>query len=85
MRTNKASGSDGIPAEVLKDVARSHLLLLLNIFNSCSVAVVFPSRRKKAKVVFIPKGLRRPDLPDLAQTSLSVVYGTEAIQKDVET
>lgn len=37
MRENKAPGPDGIPAEVLKVVVGSYLLLLLNMFNICIV------------------------------------------------
>lgn len=56
MWNNKAPKLDGIPAEVLKVVAKSHPNLLLCMFNACLVARVFPSRWKKSRLVLVGKG-----------------------------
>ena len=56
LQTEKAPGPDGIPAEVLKAVARTHPQLLLCMFNICLRAGVFCSRWKRARLVLISKG-----------------------------
>lgn len=63
MRNNRAPGPDGVPAEVLKAVVGSHPPLLLDMFNSCLVAGVFPSRWKRSRLVLLSKGKGDPDTP----------------------
>lgn len=58
MLTNKYSGSDGIPADILKVVAEGHPLSLLNMFNTSLVARVFQLRWKKARRALIPRWVR---------------------------
>lgn len=64
MWNNEAPGPDGIPAEVLNIMSRSHLLLLLNMFNMCLVAEVFLSCWKKVRLALIVKGKDNPDFLD---------------------
>ena len=63
LKNKKAPGPDGLPAEVLKAVARSHPDLLLNMYNSCLRAGVFYSRWKEARLVLISKGKGPADAP----------------------
>lgn len=56
MRNKKAPGPDGLPAEVLKAVAQSHPKLLLDMYNMCLSAGVFPATWKRARLVLISKG-----------------------------
>ena len=63
LKNKKAPGPDGLPAEVLKAVARSHPDLLLNMYNSCLRAGVFYSRWKEARLVLIGKSKGPADAP----------------------
>ena len=56
MKSKKAPVPDGLPAEVLKAVARSHPELLLRMYKSCLKTGVFYSRWKEARLVLIGKG-----------------------------
>ena len=48
LNNRKAPGPDGLPAEVLKAVARSHPELLLNKYNSCLRAgAITPTGRRR--------------------------------------
>lgn len=47
MKSGKASGPDGIPPEVIKAVVKSHGALLLNMYNACLTAGIFPSGGKQ--------------------------------------
>lgn len=63
MRNKKAPGPDGLPAEILKAVAGSHPELLLEMYNSCLTAGVFPARWKRARLALISKGKGPADAP----------------------
>ena len=56
LMNKKVPCPDGLPAEVLKAVARSHPELLLRMYKSCLRAGVFYSRWKKAMRVLMGKG-----------------------------
>lgn len=56
MQNNKAPGSDGLPAELLKAVTKSHSHLLLNVYNSCLEEGMFPDIWKVARLVLLNKG-----------------------------
>ncbi|XP_035737492.1 uncharacterized protein LOC118448395 [Vespa mandarinia] len=56
MRSKKAPGPDGLPAEIIKVVAQSHPELLLNMYNTCLSGCIFPAPWKKARLVLISKG-----------------------------
>ena len=63
LKNKKASGPDGLPAEVLKAVAKSHPEFLLNMYNSCLRAGVFYFRWKEVRLVLISKGKGPADAP----------------------
>lgn len=63
MKAGKAPGPDGIPAEAIRLAAKTSPDLLLNMYNSCLRARVFPSQWKKARLVLIPKGKGDPNSP----------------------
>lgn len=63
MRNRKAPGPDGIPAEVLKVVARRHPELLLDVYNQCLMEGVFCKRWKEALLALISKGKGPADSP----------------------
>lgn len=63
LRNGKAPGPDGIPAEVLKVVARDCPELLLRMFNASLRAGVFSSRWKTARLVLVSKGKGPADAP----------------------
>ena len=63
LKNKKAPGPEGLPAKVLKAVARSHPDLLLNMYNSCLRAGVFYSRWKEARLVLKGKGKGPADAP----------------------
>lgn len=63
LRNKKAPGPDGIPSEVLKHVIQHRPSLLLNAYNSCLTAGVFPSRWKTARLVLLSKGKGYSGLP----------------------
>lgn len=63
LKNRKAPGPDGIPAEVLKEIAGTHPELLLNMYNSCLREGIFPERWKVQKLVLISKGKGDPLAP----------------------
>lgn len=63
MQANKAPGPDGIPAEALKITTQTCPHSLLNMYNSCLKAGIFPSRWKIARLVLINKGKGDPSSP----------------------
>lgn len=56
LQNKKAPGPDGIPAEVIKEIANKRPEMLLNMYNSCLREGVFPEIWKKQKLVLISKG-----------------------------
>lgn len=54
-KNKKAPGPDGIPSEALKIVAQENPHLLLEMYNTCLRAGVFPSPWKTARLVLISK------------------------------
>ena len=63
MKNGKAPGPDGLPAELLKAIARTQPSLLLDMFNSCLRSGIFPARWKTARLVLISKGKGKADSP----------------------
>lgn len=59
----KAPGPDGIPAEVIKLIAKEFPYLLLNMYNLCLRAGVFGSRWKLQRLVLLDKGKGPPISP----------------------
>lgn len=59
----KAPGPDGIPVEIYKIIVAEHPLILLNMYNTCLLAGVFPKRWKVQKLVLIDKGKGPPITP----------------------
>lgn len=56
MKNKKAPGPDGIPAEVLKIVARKNPRVLTEVLNNCINQRKFPTPWKKARLVLTRKG-----------------------------
>lgn len=63
MQNKKAPGPDGIPAEVLKVIARTCPELLLNMYNICLEDGFFHKTWKTQRLVLISKGKVDPDSP----------------------
>lgn len=56
LKTKKAPGPDGIPAEVLKEIAVQRPGMLLTMFNKCLEEGIFPTVWKRQHLVLISKG-----------------------------
>ncbi|KAJ8977407.1 hypothetical protein NQ317_003188 [Molorchus minor] len=63
LQGGKAPGPDGVPAEALKAIVRSHPDMLLHLYNSCLTEGVFPRIWKVQRLVLINKGKGDPDSP----------------------
>lgn len=63
LKSGRAPGPDGVPAEVMKIVASAQPHLLLNMYNACLKAGTFASPWKVARLVLINKGKGSPDSP----------------------
>lgn len=63
LRNNKSPGPDGIPAEVMKEIAVRRPEILLNMYNSCLRNGIFPEIWKKQQLVLISKGKGEPESP----------------------
>ena len=63
MRNKRAPGPDRLPAQLLKAICVSHPCILLDMYNSCLKAGIFPARWKTARLVFISKGKGPADSP----------------------
>lgn len=55
LKSGRAPGPSGTPAEVLQVIARTHPGVLLNMFNACLSEGVFSKRWKKARLTLIDK------------------------------
>lgn len=56
LKSNKAPGPDGIPAEVIKEIATQRPGMLLSMFNKCLEEGIFPTIWKRQYLVLINKG-----------------------------
>jgi hypothetical protein len=56
LAVGKAPGPDGVPAEVLRIVAKRRPGILLNLYNTCLVEGVFSKDWKTARLILIDKG-----------------------------
>lgn len=63
LKNKKAPGPDGIPSEVLKEIAETRPGILLKMYNRCLTEGVFPECWKKQKLVLISKGKGDPEAP----------------------
>ncbi|XP_043272051.1 uncharacterized protein [Venturia canescens] len=63
MKTGKTPGPDGVPAEILRLVARLRPEILLDLYNTCLTTGTFSGRWKEARLVLIPKGRGDPNTP----------------------
>ncbi|XP_043267691.1 uncharacterized protein [Venturia canescens] len=63
MKSGKAPGPDGVPAEILRLVARLRPEILLDLYNTCLTTGTFSGRWKEARLVLIPKGRGDPNTP----------------------
>ena len=63
MRNKRAPRPDRLPAELLKAICGSHPRILLDMYNSCLKAGIFPARWKTARLVLISKGKGPADNP----------------------
>lgn len=63
LQSKKAPGPDGIPAEVMKELATNRPQMLLNMYNKCLKEGTFPTAWKEQRLVLISKGKGDPELP----------------------
>lgn len=63
LQSRKAPGPDGIPSEVIRLIAENRPEFLLEMFNRCLMAGVFPEVWKRQKLVLISKGKGDPISP----------------------
>ena len=56
LKNRKAPGSNGIPVEALKVVARAHPQVLLRMYNACLRTGELPRKWKTQRLVLISKG-----------------------------
>lgn len=63
LQNKKAPGPDGIPVEVMKEIANNRPGLLLNMYNTCLTEGSFPKAWKEQKLVLISKGKGDPNSP----------------------
>lgn len=63
LKPRKTPGPDGVPSEVIKEIAHKRPELLLNMFNRCLTEGQFPKIWKVQQLVLISKGKGDPDLP----------------------
>lgn len=64
LKNNKAPGPDGIPAEVLKEIASKRPEVLLKMYNKCLEEGRFPKAWKVQQLVLISKGKTDNMAPD---------------------
>lgn len=55
LKNNRSPGLDGIPAEVVKEVAKAQPEIVLKVINDALLSEEFPKEWKVAKLVLIPK------------------------------
>ena len=70
MRKKRDSGPDGLLAELLKAICVSHPRILLDMYNSCLKAGIFPARWKTARLVLIS---RQPHLYCVLRKTFAVL------------
>lgn len=58
--SGKACGPDGIPNEILANIARLKPNILLHVFNNCLRQRQFSQKRKEARLVLLHKGQAKP-------------------------
>lgn len=63
LKNKKAPGPDGIPAEIIKNIAEERPQLLLEMYNLCLKDGVFPEVWKRQQLVLISKGKGNPESP----------------------
>ena len=63
LKNKKAPGPDGIPTEVIKEIAQNRPEMLLKMYNSCLKEGIFPDIWKQQKLVLISKGKGDPGSP----------------------
>lgn len=63
LKNNKAPGPDGIPVEVMKEVASTRPQFLLKMYNCCLKEGLFPETWKTQRLVLIRKGEGDPLSP----------------------
>lgn len=63
LKPRKTPGPDGVPSEVIKEIAYKRPELLLNMFNRCLMEGQFPKIWKVQQLVLISKGKGDPDSP----------------------
>lgn len=56
LQNNKAPGPDGVPVEVLKEIALKRPQILLKMYNSCLEEGIFPQVWKRQQLTLISKG-----------------------------
>ena len=73
LKPGKALGSDGIPPEVIREMASQKPVLLLRMYNACLRECMFPEIWKKQRLVLISKGKDDPeDFSEIWSQSMGV-------------
>ena len=60
MGNRKSPGPDGISTKVIKLITKGRPFLLLNMYNTCLLAGIFPKRWKVQRLVLLEKGICAP-------------------------
>lgn len=60
LKTNKATGPDGIPTKALKQLPRKSIVHLTKIYNACLKYSHFPTQWKEATIITLPKPGKDP-------------------------
>lgn len=81
LKCNKAPGPDGIPNEVLKDIAVKRPQILLNMYNSCLEQGAFPSIWKKQQLTLISKGKGDPKTAEAYRPLCMLNTGGKLLEK----
>jgi hypothetical protein len=76
LKSGKAPGPDGIPSEVIKDIAAEYLKILAKAANYCLDEGVFPEEWKEARLVLLEKPKKNAaDKPTYRPICLSNAIG----------
>ena len=81
LKTNKAPGPDGVPAEVLKLLAETRPDALLEVYNACISQGIFPKQWKLQKLTLISKGRGDPTQPSAYRPLCMLDYAGKLLEK----
>lgn len=71
----KALGPDYVPNELVTELARARLAMLLDLYNNCLAMGILPARWKVARLVLLYKGNAKPQAEPSSYSSSSFTAG----------